>query len=80
MTEPTYSLFRLAIKSSKHLKFSKKQSSSLNNRRMNMKSFEPNLAYNSLKHPSLGRMRFKEEFKLLYNERLSIVTMTIHIT
>ena len=37
MTEPTYSVFRLTSESSKQLGFSKQQSSSLNNDRMNMK-------------------------------------------
>ena len=37
MTEPTYSIFRLASESPKQLGFSKLQPSSLNNDRMNMK-------------------------------------------
>ena len=46
MIEPTYSVFRLVSESPKQLGFSKLQSSSLNNDRMNMKWFELNLAYN----------------------------------
>ena len=46
MTEPTYSVFRLVSESPKQLGFFKRQLSSLNNDRMNMKCFELNLAYN----------------------------------
>ena len=61
MTEPTYSVFRLLSESPKQLGFSKRQLSSLNNDRMNMKwlklkCFELNLAYNLRKHPTLGGM------------------------